>query len=259
MGFLKDVQIGFSSYGKAVSFIFRHRMAWFFLLPILLNLLLLIFGYEMISSLSSYFINVLQSSIESSNWDFFGADFLTGTLSILIWIVLRIFLFLLFAFIGGYIVLILMSPILAFISEKTEKIIQKHDYPFSFLQLLKDVWRGILIALRNFMLEIAAILLLFLLSFIPVIGTLSFPILFLVSAYYYGFSFIDYTSERRKLKIKASVAFVRQNRGLAITNGALFAASLLIPFIGLSLAGFFAIISTVAATISVIEKEQLLK
>ena len=116
--------------------------------------------------------------------------------------------------------------------------------------------RGIIIAIRNFALEMLAIVLLFFLSFVPVIGLLSTPILFVVSSYFYGFSFLDYTAERRRLKLKESIFFINRNKGLVITNGSLFAGALLIPIIGVSLSGFLAIISTVAATISILEKEK---
>ena len=152
-----------------------------------------------------------------------------------------------------------MSPILAYLSEKTEKIVLGTNYPFSWLQLFKDIWRGVILATRNFFIEISSIILLFLVSFIPIIGLISSPLLFIVSAYFYGASFLDYTCERRGLKIKDSIRFIRKNKGLAIANGSLFAFALLVPIIGVSLSGFLAIISTVAATLAVIKKEKHLK
>ena len=74
--------------------------------------------------------------------------------------------------------------------------------------------------------------------------------LFLVSSYFYGFAFIDYTNERRRLTISQSVDFIRKNKGMAIGNGFVFALAMLVPFCGTTIAGFIAIISVVAATIS---------
>lgn len=259
MGFFKDIQIGVSSYGKAVNFIFRHQLAWFFLLPIALNIILFLIGYNFVSELTEQAVTLFQLAWEPESWEFWGAEFLAGTVNFFIWLVLRLFFFLLFAFIGGYIILILLSPILAYLSEKTEKIILETDVPFSWIQLIKDMWRGILLAIRNFLIEIGAMILLFILSFIPVVGLISTPLLFLISSYFYGFSFLDYTCERRQLNIKDSIHFVSRNKGLALSNGALFALALLIPVIGVSLSGFLAIISTVAATIAVLRKEELLR
>jgi len=148
-----------------------------------------------------------------------------------------------------------MSPLLAYLSERTESIIMGHEFPFSWLQFFKDIFRGILLAFRNFFIEILLTVLLFFLSFVPFLGFATAPILFLISAYFYGFSFLDYTAERRKMKVKESVDFVKQNKGIAIGNGGIFALFLLIPFIGVSIATFISIISTVAASIAVLKKE----
>ena len=256
MSFLKDISIGIAAYGQAIRFIFRNKLAIFFLIPITLNLLLVYLGYGFINSWTTSSIEYFQSTLSMDDWDFWGSEFLVDTIGFLIWLILRLFFFLLFAFIGGYVILILMSPLLAYVSEKTEKIISRKDYPFSWTQLFKDALRGIMIAMRNFFLESAAIVILFFLSFIPLMQLISTPLLFLVSAYFYGFSFMDYTCERRRLKMKESVQYIRRNKGLAIANGSLFALCLLIPVVGVSLSGFVAIISSVAATIAILKKEE---
>ncbi len=255
MSLLKDISIGISSYGKAIEFIFRHKLQYAFLVPLALTIILLASGFSLVGELNDLLWTRLEEWWDPDSWEFWGADFLSGFLSVLIWLILRILFFLLYAFIGGYIILIIMAPLLAWLSEKTEAIILQTDYPFSWVQLFKDMWRGIVLAIRNFFIEILAMIILFFLSFVPLIGFATAPALFLISAYFYGFSFMDYTSERRKLKIKESVDFVKQNKGLAIANGGVFALVLLIPFIGVSLAGFLSIVSTVAASISILKKE----
>jgi len=55
------------------------------------------------------------------------------------------------------------------------------------------------------------------------------------------------------MDIKHSVAFVKENKGLAIGNGTIFSLVLMIPFIGVILSGFISIISIVAATIGTTE------
>jgi len=259
MGFLKDIQTGISSYGKAVEFIFRNQLAVYFLIPLFLNIVLFWLGYSFISTLSNQAIEFIQSAWHSEKWDFWGAGFLTGTINFFIWLSLRVFFFFLFAFWGGYLILILLSPLLAYLSEKTEKIVLGTEVPFSAKQLLKDLWRGILLALRNFLMEMAATLLLFLLSFLPIIGWLSAPLLFLISAYYYGFSFLDYNLERRQMSVNQSIKYLRRRKGLAVANGSLFTLALLIPFVGVSLSGFMAIISTVAASLGILKNEGKLK
>lgn len=256
MSLIKDIQYGIYGYSKAITFIRKNKMKRYFLVPIIMNILMLVFGISMTNELTEGTLNSFQSWADPESWDFWGAAFLADTIGVFIWLILKIFFFLLFAFIGGYIVLILLSPLLAYLSERTEQILNETEFPFSWIQLFKDMVRGMIIAVRNFFIEIVAIILLFFLSFIPLVGLLSAPLLFIVSAYFYGFSFLDYTAERRRLKLKDSIFFINRNKGLAIANGSLFAGALLIPIIGLSISGFMAIISTVAATISILEKER---
>jgi len=48
----------------------------------------------------------------------------------------------------------------------------------------------------------------------------SFPIV--IGFYFYGFAFIDYINERRRLNIQQSVYFVSKHRGLAIAIGSIY-------------------------------------
>ena len=64
---------------------------------------------------------------------------------VILWLILMLFYFSLFK----YIWLIVGSPIFAYLSEKTESIIEGKDFPFNFKQLVKDCWRGTKLALRN--------------------------------------------------------------------------------------------------------------
>ena len=58
--------------------------------------------------------------------------------------------FLLFYFsLFKYIFLIIGSPVFAYLSEKTEGIIEGKDFPFNLKQLLKDIVRGVKLAFRN--------------------------------------------------------------------------------------------------------------
>jgi CysZ protein len=177
-----------------------------------------------------------------------------------LWIIIKIAFFIIFTYINGYLVLAILSPLLAIISEKTEKIVLGKKYPFSIQQLLHDILRGILIIFRNLFYELFLNILLLIATLIPVlgqiIGILSPFILFGISSYFYGFSFIDYNSERHKLSVKESVSYVRRNGGLALSNGGLFSLFLMIPILGSLIAGIIAIISTVAATLAVLEINQ---
>ncbi|MBL4669324.1 MAG: EI24 domain-containing protein [Flavobacteriales bacterium] len=259
MGLFKNFGVGFSAYGKAMSMLFTKQLWWFLLFPVLLNIIFLIAGWLGIGSLTDYIENWLKGLMAFDGDSFIGASFLepiagyiSGIAGFLVWGVLKFIFFFVFATIGGYIVIICLSPVFAILSEKTEEMLTGNKYPFNGDQIMRDVVRGILIAFRNMFIEFGYMILIFLLGiFIPIIGgVIGTILLFFIASYFYGFAFIDYTNERRRLTIKQSVKFIRANKGMAIANGMVFSFFMLIPFCGTTLAGFAAILSVVAATIA---------
>ncbi len=256
MNLISNLILSISSYGSAIEFIFKNKMKRYFLWSVVLNILFFTTGFHFLGQLSDELLAGIEGYIDIENWEFWGSEVLSTTVHFFLWLILKILVFLILAFLGGHVVLILMSPILAVVSERTERILDGSDYPFTVNQLLIDVVRGIRISIRNFVFEILFILLLFGLSFVPLFGLASSPILILVSAYYYGFSFIDYNLERKKISVSDSVNYMKKNRGIVIGNGILFALVLTIPFIGIALSSFVAIISAVAATIALHKKNK---
>ncbi len=253
--FLQNLIKSFTDYGPALRFIFKHRLYWFFLIPIFFNVILFAGTFVAVSSFIDTLETISIDAINLENSNFWGADILQWLIGTSIGLVIHILFFFIFSYLSGYIILILLSPVLAYLSEKSEKILTGIEYPFSFRQLTKDIVRGIIIVIRNLFLEILIIIAIFFVSLIPivgqVIGLLSPIILFLVASYFYGYSFVDYVLERKKLDVKHRVLFAKKKRGIITGNGIPFTLILLIPFLGLFLAEFFAIIATVAAVISV--------
>ena len=135
----------------------------------------------------------------------------------------------------------------AYLSEKTQSIIDGKEYRFSFLQLLKDMVRGIKLALRNALWQTVYSICILVISFIPIVGLATLVLAFLIECYYLGFSMLDYSCERNKLSASQSIAFIGRHKGLAVGNGAVFYLVHLIPVIGWVLAPGYAVI---AATIS---------
>ena len=146
-----------------------------------------------------------------------------------------------------YIFLIIGSPLFAYLIEKTESIIEGKDFPFSFKQLLKDIIRGIRLALRNMLWQTVYSISILILSFIPLIGWVTPLLALLIECYYLGFSMLDYSCERNKLSTAQSILFIGRHKGLAIGNGIVFYIMHLLPLVGWILAPSYAVI---AATIS---------
>jgi len=152
-----------------------------------------------------------------------------------------------------YLWLIIGSPVFAYLSEKTESLLEGTDYPFSWPQLLKDMLRGIKLALRNALWQTVYTVSILILSFIPVAGWIAPVVSLFVECYYYGFSMLDYSCERHKLSPSQSVTFISNRKGLAIGNGLVFYLMHFVPILGWVLAPAYAV---VAATISLYYQEK---
>jgi len=264
MKYLENSGFAIKKYGEAFRFIFKNNMGWYFIFPLLLHVGLGYAGFEAIKAATENVNATFTAYSDIDNADFIGAETLAWLAGGIIWLFFRIVFFFVFAYFGGYIVLIFLSPVLAVLSEKTEKILTGRDFDTSPEQIVRDVVRGILIALRNMFMELVIVIGVFVVSiilgFIPIIGWFGAlacqVVLFLVSSYFYGFSFIDYAVERRKLNVAESTLLVRYNSGVAIGNGIPFALCMLIPIAGSFFASFLSIVSAVAACITIVDLEK---
>ena len=172
--------------------------------------------------------------------------FLFTLAGLIFWLIQMLLYFSLFK----YVWLIVGSPIFAYLSEKTDAILQNKEYPFNFSQLVRDIARGIKIALRNTLWQTVYMISILLLSIIPVIGWFTPVIALLVECYYYGFSMLDYSCERKKMSAPQSIYFIGTHKGLAVGNGIVFYLMHVIPVIGWVLAPAY---SVIAATMSMHE------
>lgn len=149
-----------------------------------------------------------------------------------------------------YILLIILSPILAYVSEKTESIIQGKNYPLDLGQILKDAVRGSIIAMRNLAIEIGILVSLFIATFFaPFLGPFTAILSFAVGAYFYGYSMIDYIAERKRLSISDSHKFVQHYMGVALALGVLISVGIVVPILGFIAGAFMSIIAAVAAVL----------
>lgn len=252
--------IGFKSYGTALTFIFQNGLWYYFIFPLLLNLAVFVGGISLINSATDFSIEWVMNQFNSLNsTGFWGTvlEWSRDSLGWLVWIVFKIAFFYVFLLFGGYISLIILSPVLALLSEKTEEIITGKKHPFNILQFTRDIVRAIIIVLRNMLIQILWVILFFIISFLPVIGWfISFFGNLIISSYFYGFSFMDYTNERRRLNIKQSVLHIKENKGLATGTGSVFVLCFLIPFLGSIIASFVSIIAVVGATLCMVQQEK---
>jgi CysZ protein len=244
---LKEIVIAVESYFRAHHFISKHRLWKWIVLPGLLYMVLFAAGMYFFVVSSNSAVSYLSSFIGIDSWlqqqrnAFLSFIFLMG--GIMLRIILLFFYFSLFK----YLFLIVGSPLFAYLSEKTEAILEGKEYPFNFRQILKDIYRGIRLAIRNSLWQTVYTISILILSLFPVIGWITPVIALFIECYYYGFSMLDYSCERHKLSPSESVAFIGKHRGLAIGNGLLFYVMHIVPIVGWIFAPAYAV---VAATLS---------
>ncbi len=256
MKIFSQLGLGFSTYGNAFSIIFSKGLWWAFLFPLILLIALFIAGFSSVEILTDWVKTEIFQATNIENATFWGSGILKSLMTGVLWIIFKFIFFFLFSYFGGFIILIILSPVLAFLSERTEKIISGNNYPFNINQLMRDVVRGVLIAIRNLVIQLSIVLGLLLLSIIPVLGWLiaivSPVIIFLVTSYFYGFSFMDYSNERKKRNISQSVKILRKYKWVAIGNGMILSLLIIMPLCGIGtlLAPFAAIVSVVAGAVA---------
>jgi CysZ protein len=244
---LKEIIISLQAYYHTHRFIIKHRLWKWILIPGFIYTILFCVGIYLfyVSSSSAIEFMLLKSGVREwmdkmqNSW----LSFLLIFFQLILNLILLLFYFSLFK----YLFLIIGSPLFAYLSEKTESIIEGKDYPFSFKQLMKDIIRGIKLALRNMLWQTVYTVSILILSFIPVIGWVTPLLALLVECYYLGFSMLDYSCERNKLSTAQSIGFIGRHKGLAIGNGMVFYLMHFIPILGWLLAPSYAVI---AATIS---------
>lgn len=244
---LKELIISIGAYFKAHHFIVKHRLWKWIIVPGIIYAVVFIAGIYFFWHSSANVIDYLFSKTgikalmvkEQESWLRFL--FLFG--QIILQLILIFFYFSLFK----YIFLIVGAPVFAYLSEKTESIIEGKDYPFSLPQFLKDVIRGVGIAVRNTLWQTVYTFSILFLSLIPFIGWATPVLALFVECYYFGFSMLDYSCERKNLSASQSIDFIGRHKGLAIGNGMMFFLMHAIPFAGWIFAPSYAVI---AATLS---------
>ena len=244
---LKEIIIAIQSFGQAHRFIVSHRLWKWIIIPGLIYTILFIAGIYLfwISSNSAIEFVLLKTGVKT--WLDKMQDSWLYWLFIIGQVILRLVLLLFYFSLFKYLFLIIGSPLFAYLSEKTESIIEEKDFPFSFKQLMKDIARGVKIALRNMLWQTVYVVTILILSFIPVIGWIAPLVSLFTECYYLGFSMLDYSSERNKMSTTQSIEFIGRHKGLAIGNGMVFYIMHLVPVVGWIFAPSYAVI---AATLS---------
>jgi CysZ protein len=241
---INEITNGIQDYFKAYRLLNEINLWRFFYIPIVISFLLgiaIIFAsYGFADDIGGYI-----SSIWVFSW---GKQTITTISNILGGLIVFAFGIIIFK----HALMILVSPFMTPISEKVER----HLYGFvkkpgTGLKAQTSAFaRAIQLSLRNFVMEMLWITPFFIFSFIPGVGFIFVALIFVTQAYYAGFGNMDYTLERY-FPYQRSIQYVRNHRGIAIGNGAVFMLILMIPILGILIV---LPLSAVAATITTLRE-----
>lgn len=244
---LKEIIIAIQSYFEAHNFIRKHRLWKWIIIPGVLYTILFIVGMYFFWQSSNDAVTWLSAQIGLETWLQKQRSEWLSFLFVMAGLILRIVLVFFYFSLFKYLFLIIGSPVFAYLSEKTESILEGKDFPFDLKQLVQDALRGIRLALRNTLWQTVYVVSLLLLSLIPLVGWITPVIALFVECYYYGSSMLDYSLERHKLTYAQSINYIGRHKGLAIGNGLMFYLMHGFIIIGWVLAPAYAV---VAATLS---------
>ncbi len=244
---LKEIITSVQAYYHTHRFIIKHRLWKWIFIPGFIYAILFSLGIYLFVVSSNNAIEFMLQKSGVAEWMNKMQNSWLSFLLIFGQIILNLILLLFYFSLFKYLFLIIGSPLFAYLSEKTEAIIEGKEYPFNFKQLMKDIARGVKLALRNMLWQTVYTVSILILSFIPILGWITPLLALLVECYYLGFSMLDYSCERNKLSTSQSITFIGRHKGLAIGNGMVFYLMHLIPVLGWLLAPSYAVI---AATIS---------
>ena len=246
---------GIRAYAPAFRLLFSARFAWFLLFPVAAVLLLFALGMWVTGwvggSLHGLFADRLAALLADVAW----LAWLNDAAGWLVWIVVRVAYFFLFSMFGGYLLLIVLSPVYSWLSERVERELTGRTYSPGVCGFLRDILRGVGIALRNLLLQTGVSILLFFFSFLPLVGWLSPLLMLLASAYFYGFSLLDYAVERRRLGVRDSVRYVNRRASEATGVGFVFSLALMVPFLNLFVCSFLSLAAVIDGAIVVNREE----
>ncbi len=219
---LKEIVIAFQSFSEANRFIEKHKLFKWIIIPGLIYTFLFLAGMYFFVESSNHAVSWLSNQLHIEEWLQRQRSTWLSYFFVMAEIMLRLVLLLFYFSLFKYLILIIGSPLFAFLSEKTESIIEGKEYSFRWSELKHDAFRGMRLSLRNAAWQTFYSFLLVLLSLFPLAGWISPLIALFVEFYYFGFSMVDYSLARNKYSPSQSIALIGNHKGFAIGNGLLF-------------------------------------
>ncbi len=230
--------LGLSHFFKAGRFIRKRNLLFFYILPLVFNVIAFYFLFDWLAVQINLLVSLLEqklniSQLKISKTGHQSINILSKILSFLTKIIVFYFSYT----IVKYIILALLSPWFGYISEKTAEIISDKAYPFRLMKIFSDAKRGILLSMRNLIAEIFFTLFFLITSLLfPPFAPFAIILNVYISSYYFGFAMYDYVYERQSLSILESLNQANKDKGALLGLGFCMFLCQLIPVIGITIA-----------------------
>ncbi|MBM6691203.1 EI24 domain-containing protein [uncultured Fusobacterium sp.] len=243
---MKAITLVFNSFSDSFKVIKDAGLRKFYFLPGIISMFL--FGGFI------YLGEYLSLNLASALENFFKlqeyGSILYIFIKILVWICTVFFYYLVYK----SLLLVIISPILGYVSERVETHLTGKKFDFTFKDNLRFLIRGIDIGLKSFFKQMVGTCVVMLLGFIFPIN-LSIPLLiFIIQGYFTGFSFMDYTLERYNLSPKESLDFLKKQRVYAALCGGIFTLLFFIPVVGIFIAPLITCVATTMITLELLKE-----
>jgi CysZ protein len=217
---------GFVSFFRAIPFIFAHRgLGWYFIIPFLLNILVLVSVFMVSYTLFDAWFSGLLAGTE---W---YMALLRALLKPVLFVLLAVASVLAYSIMGC----IVTAPFNDFLSLKVETAItgERFDGKFSIAALLGDILRiSAGIAVLLLLVVMLNIMLLFL-NLIPFFGQVVYGVMsFLTASFFIGYQFFDFPLERRRLGFSEKFWIAWRHKWLVSGLGAAFFLVSYVPVLG---------------------------
>jgi CysZ protein len=206
---------------------------WLYIIP---SLAVALFFY----SIFSFFHSISEGAKVAEDVPFVGAYLSGGVrtfIDVLVFVTDEFYKFF---------ILTLLSPVNCLLSEKVDNDLTGAHFQGGITRILKDVLRAIFLLFFTLMLNLLAMTLWWLFTWITGFHAIDFCMYFLIGAFFIGFSFYDFSLERYNVGFFGTVEFGFERILYLICTGALFSLIYLIPWFGIILAPF---IVTILSTI----------
>ncbi len=219
---LKEIVIAFQSFSEAHRFIQQHRFWKWIIIPGIIYTILFIAGMIFFWRSADGAVSWASMQLRIEPWLQQERSAWLSFFFVMMGVMLRLVLVLFYFSFFKYLILIIGSPLFAYLSEKTEAIMEGREHSFNWSELRKDCTRSARLALRNCGWQTVYLFALIFLSLVPLAGWITPLIALAMECYYYGFSMLDYGFARNGFTASQSIQFSGRHKGLGTANGFLF-------------------------------------